>query len=169
MKKSQSIIIWILLITFVGGGAFFLGKSSSVAKPVSEFKSFAKSLPKTSPDYLGEIISIDGNLVSIKYFDKSETPFANFSNRREFIKSLRNLSTTEKVTMGERLQQKVLGSRTVLVPIHTPIYLKKNSPKLINFAELRNGDFIVIWGNLNDKGQVISDFILTANPKNYEK
>jgi hypothetical protein len=118
---------------------------------------------------LGEIVSKDGNLLTIKYFDKSETPLAKFSNRNEMIKIMRNMSTEEKIAMGEKLQQKVLGTTTVLVPLNTPIYIKKNSPELLNFAGLQNGDFIVIWGNLNEKGQVVSDFILTANPKNYEK
>ncbi len=169
MKKSKLIVILGLLVILFGGSAFYLGKNSPIIKKIAEIQSFVKNLPNTQPDYLGEIVSKDGNLLTIKYFNKSDTPLTNFSNRRELMKTMQNISIEEKIAMGEKLQQKVLGTITVLVPLNTLIYVKKNSPKLLNFAELQNGDFIVIWGNLNPKGQVISDFILTANPKNYEK
>ena len=168
MNKPKSTIVLIALVFLVGGGAFFLGQNAKTIKKITEIRSFIKKLPNTNPDYLGEIISKDGNLITIKYFEKSASPLSKFTDRESVIKFLRKLSTEEKIAIGEELKQKVSGTSTVLVPLGTPIYVKKGSPELINFTELKNGDFIVVWGTLNEKGQITSDFILTANPKNYE-
>jgi hypothetical protein len=171
MYKSNSFLQLTIFITIIvlGSGIFLLGKHCPIRGNISKIQTFIKQVPETSPDYLGEIVSKDGNLLTIKYFEKKELPFNEFRNKEELLKFMNQSSVEEKIKIGEQLKQKIIGTTTILVPLHTPIYLKKTRPSSIAFSKLKIGDFIVVWGELNKKGQVTSDFILTANPSTYEK
>lgn len=159
----------ILLFIFVGIGIFFSGIYFSGFKNVSRIQQFVKQIPETTPDYLGEIVSKEGNLLIIKYFEKKDTPIDNLTTKETRLSFLKKASLEEKIKIGETLKQKVEGTVTILVPLNTPIYLKKEVPIPTTLLKLKRGDFVVIWGDINGKGQVVSNFIVSANPKNYEQ
>ncbi len=168
LKTSSKIVVF-SIIGLLGVGIFFAGKNSPVIKTIKTIQKFKEEIPKTPPNYLGEIISKEGNLISIKYFETQNSSAEKIKSKDEFISFLKNASMEEKIKMRDELKQKVLGNISVQVPLNTSIYEKKKTPTPINFSDLEIGNFIVIWGNLNEKEQVIADFILTANPQNYEK
>lgn len=171
MKIKKSFHQWlpIPLLILLGLAVFFVGKNSTALKSVATVHQFLKEIPEIQPDYLGEIISKDGNLITIEYFEKEMSPLSQITTKEGRLSFLKNASFEEKVEIGKQLKQKVIGTITVLVPLHTPIYLKKETPQAIKYSELQNEDFIIIWGELNEKGQVISDFIVSANPQTYEQ
>lgn len=162
-------LVSILLFITSGIGVFFLGTFFSNIQNFSNVQQFLKTIPETNPDYLGEIVSKDGNLLTIKYFEDKNTPLGHLSNTKERLDFLKKASIEEKIKIMETLKQKVLGTTTILVPLDTPLFLKREFPEPISFLDLKKGDFIVVWGNLNNKGQVVSNFIMSANPTKYEQ
>lgn len=171
MKTKKSFHQWlpIPLLILLGVSVFLIGKNSNALKSVATVHQFLKEIPETQPDYLGEIVSKDGNLITIKYFEKEASPLSQITTKEGRLSFLKNASFEEKIEIGKQLKQKLVGNITILVPLHTPIYLKKETPLPINYSELQNGDFIIIWGDLGEKGQVISNFIVSANPQIYEQ
>jgi len=169
LKTSSKIIVF-SLIAIIGIGIFFIGKYAPVVNNIKNAHNFIAEIPKVVPDYFGEIISKEGNLLIIKYFEKKGTAIEKIKTKKDFLFFLKNASIQDKLKIKASLEQKVLGNISVLVPLQTPIYLEEKSPpKPITFHQLEKGNFIVIWGNLNEKGQIISDFMVTANPKKYEQ
>lgn len=162
LKTSSKIIVFGAL-GIIGIGIFFIGKHVPTLENVRTIKNFIAEVPDTPPSYVGKILSKDGNLLTIEYFETEDVEAVQFENKQAFIKFLHESSLAEKLKVKDQLQQKIAGKTTVLVPLNAPIYKKEDTPVLSSFRALKRDDFVIIWGSPNEKGQIVSSFILTAN------
>lgn len=162
LSKSSIIVFAILVTAFLIGYKYdFLEKHAMIV--------FVKenNLSKTPPDYVGEAISIDGNLLSLKSYDTSDLPISKIESFREKMEYVHNLTAQEQKNLKIKLRQNYSGNVEVLIAPETMIYRKEDgkAPKKTNTDAIKNNDTLLIWVDL-EKADYPSAKIIIINTEN---
>ncbi len=144
MKKQ--ILIPVLASVIIAGGilSFFAvrtGRFTTTATTTKEInkKNFVR------PDIVGVIQFINGNKLTIKVFDLASSPFGDVP-REQIREQMRKLTQEERRAMRDKMEQSVLETREVIIPLETPISIgRREAETEMKFDELKSDMHVRIW------------------------
>ncbi len=130
-------------------------------------------MPKRRPDVRGVIHSVQNYQITVTPFNRENSPLKGFS-REEVRKKMMSLSTEERRSFQEKMQQDVLQEITIELPKDISIYKKakrmSQEVQRVSIPEIKENNIISIWLEpLQKNGLPIAEFITIFSPEFYNE